>query len=96
MEKEIHLPENSSGQSIVKSQKSLLVVGANGAGKTRLGTWIEFNSPDRDKVHRISAQKSLAMPDSTTPNYGRVMSVQLSKTIFTDTSKGTGGKASQR
>jgi len=64
---EIHLPVNSSGQSIVNSQKSLLVVGANGAGKTRLGAWIEFNSPDRDKVHRISAQKSLAMPDSTTP-----------------------------
>lgn len=67
MEKEIHLPENSSGQSSVKSQKSLLVVGANGAGKTRLGAWIEFDSPERDKVHRISAQKSLTMPDSTTP-----------------------------
>lgn len=67
MEKEIHLPANSSGQSTVKIQQSLLVVGANGAGKTRLGTWIEFKSPDRDKVHRISAQKSLAMPDSTTP-----------------------------
>lgn len=67
MEKEIHLPENSLGQSKVNLQKSLLIVGANGAGKTRLGTWIEFNSLDRDKVHRISAQKSLAMPDSTTP-----------------------------
>jgi Protein of unknown function (DUF4435)/AAA domain, putative AbiEii toxin, Type IV TA system len=67
MQMDIHLPDNSSGQSVVKSQKSLLVVGANGSGKTRLGAWIEFNSPDRDKVHRISAQKSLAMPDSTTP-----------------------------
>jgi len=47
------------------SQEAL--VGANGAGKTRLGTWIEFSSPHSAGVHRISAQKSLAMPDSTTP-----------------------------
>ena len=67
MQKEIHFPPNSAGQSIIKSPKSLLVVGENGAGKTRLGTWIEFNSPHQDKVHRLSAQKSLAMPDSTTP-----------------------------
>lgn len=65
--KEIHLPPNSAGLSIVKSLRSLLVVGANGSGKTRLGSWIEANSPNRDKVYRISAQKSLAMPDSTTP-----------------------------
>lgn len=67
MKKEINFPPNSAGLSKIESSRSLLVVGANGAGKTRLGTWIEFNSPDRDKVHRISAQKSLAMPDSTTP-----------------------------
>jgi hypothetical protein len=66
-QKLIHLPENRAGQAAVNSSKSLLVVGANGSGKTRLGTWVEFNSPDRDKVHRISAQKSLAMPDSITP-----------------------------
>lgn len=67
MKKIINFPPNSAGLSTVESSRSLLVVGANGAGKTRLGTWIEFNSPDRDKVHRISAQKSLGMPDSTTP-----------------------------
>jgi hypothetical protein len=67
MKKEIQLPPNISGLSKVEFSTSILVVGANGAGKTRLGTWIEFGSPDRDKVHRISAQKSLTMPDSTTP-----------------------------
>ncbi|APR03145.1 DUF4435 domain-containing protein [Thauera chlorobenzoica] len=67
MKMNVHLPPNSAELSVVESSRSLLVVGANGSGKTRLGTWIEFDSPDRDKVHRISAQKSLAMPDSTTP-----------------------------
>ena len=36
-------------------------------GKRVWGAWIELNSPQKEKVHRISAQKSLSMPDSTTP-----------------------------
>lgn len=67
MKKELHFPTNADGLSKIEFSTSILVVGANGAGKTRLGTWIEFSSSDRDKVHRISAQKSLTMPDSTTP-----------------------------
>lgn len=43
-----------------------MIVGANGSGKTRLGTWIEFQSDHREHVRRISAQKSLAMPASAT------------------------------
>lgn len=46
---------------------SIVFVGANGSGKSRLGSWIESNSSQPDKVYRISAQKSLIMPDSTTP-----------------------------
>lgn len=42
--------------------EQLVVVGANGAGKTRFGSWIEEHYSDR--VHRISAQKSLSMPSS--------------------------------
>lgn len=42
--------------------EQLVVVGANGAGKTRFGSWIEENN--YEKVHRISAQKSLSMPSS--------------------------------
>jgi energy-coupling factor transporter ATP-binding protein EcfA2 len=63
----ITLPKNKDDIEVIKTSKSLLFLGANGSGKTRLGTWIEFKSPQKDKVHRISAQKSLSMPDSTTP-----------------------------
>lgn len=52
-------------QKSIDVQGNLIIVGANGAGKTRLGAWIELNSPQRASVHRISAQKSLAMPDSS-------------------------------
>ncbi len=31
-----------------------------------MGTWIEFESEDRERTRRISAQKSLAMPESAT------------------------------
>lgn len=61
------LPTKDRGNVEIETSNSLLFVGANGAGKTRLGTWIEFNSPDASRVHRISAQKSLAMPDTSTP-----------------------------
>jgi len=63
----LSLPNNVNGFSEIETSNSLLFIGANGSGKTRLGTWVEFNSPQKEKVHRISAQKSLAMPDSTTP-----------------------------
>lgn len=50
-------------QKTLELRDNLIIVGANGAGKTRLGAWIELHSPQSPKVHRISAQKSLAMPD---------------------------------
>lgn len=50
----------------VSSEGPVVIVGANGSGKTRLGTWIEFESEYKERVHRISAQKSLAMPPSAT------------------------------
>ncbi len=63
----LSLPNNADGIQEVETTTSLLFVGANGSGKTRLGTWIEIQSPQKEKVHRISAQKSLTMPDTTTP-----------------------------
>ena len=36
---------------------SLIIIGANGAGKSKLGAWIEFQSIHN--VHRIGAQRSL-------------------------------------
>jgi len=42
-----------------------IFIGANGSGKSRLGTYLELNN---SKVtHRISAQKSLTMPVSVSP-----------------------------
>jgi recombinational DNA repair ATPase RecF len=38
----------------------IVVVGANSSGKTQLGWWIEKR--DTANVHRVSAQKSLALP----------------------------------
>lgn len=50
----------------LNSEGPIVIVGANGSGKTRLGTWIELDSERADRVRRISAQKSLAMPSSAT------------------------------
>lgn len=47
------------------AETGLVIVGANGSGKTRLGSWIELESNIPNDVHRISAQRSLVMPDTT-------------------------------
>ena len=57
-------PAGSEPTTPVQSEGPIVVVGANGSGKTRLGTWIEFESGHTELVRRISAQKSLAMPAS--------------------------------
>ena len=65
---EIHLPPSSGTISVPNpinvENGSLVITGANGSGKTRLGSWIELNSPLHDRVHRIAAQKSLTVPRS--------------------------------
>jgi energy-coupling factor transporter ATP-binding protein EcfA2 len=68
------LPGNSGDLQTIKTERSILLVGANGSGKTRLGTWIELEKKQKARVHRISAQKSLDMPDSTTP-----MSIEIAE-----------------
>ena len=65
--KTLVLPKENNNTESIETVQSILLVGANGSGKTRLGTWIEINSPQKELVHRISAQKSLSLPDSTTP-----------------------------
>jgi len=47
-------------ERLTESQ-SLIIIGANGAGKSRLGAWIEKNNPER--THRIVAQRALEMMD---------------------------------
>lgn len=65
--KTLLLPKTTGGTESIETTQSILLIGANGSGKTRLGTWIEMDSPQKQLVHRISAQKSLSMPDSITP-----------------------------
>ena len=70
---EILLPPKKGEVEKVKLDfEQLVVVGANGAGKTRFGSWIEVNN--YEKVHRISAQKSLSMPSSV-----RTTSMEVAK-----------------
>jgi hypothetical protein len=47
--------------SEVTSIGPIVVVRANGNGKTRLGWWIEKR--DTANVHRVSVQKSFALPE---------------------------------
>lgn len=51
-------------QPVQTEKNSLIILGANGSGKTRLGSWIENYSEYKNKTHRISAQKSISFPGS--------------------------------
>ena len=46
----------------IQNGASYIIVGANGAGKTRLGVLLESQIP-ADAVQRIAAQKSLSLRD---------------------------------
>lgn len=63
----LNLPRKNNETEAIECPQSLVLIGANGSGKTRLGTWIEMNSSQKEKVHRISAQKSLSMPNNVVP-----------------------------
>lgn len=65
--KTLILPKLGTQTESIETSQSVLILGANGAGKTRIGAWIEVDSPQKENVHRISAQRMLTMPDSTTP-----------------------------
>lgn len=52
----------SSSPTAIESKGPLVIIGANGSGKTRLGSWIELESAQQSQVRRISAQKSLNLP----------------------------------
>lgn len=60
------LPKQSTTSSItIEENESIIILWANWSGKTRLGTRIELKWPQNTNVHRISAQKSLQFPDSS-------------------------------
>lgn len=64
---QIKLPSVNGAEITIENKTSIVLIGANGSGKTRMSSWIEFNNPDIP-IHRISAQKSLNMPISTRPS----------------------------
>lgn len=50
---------SASGDKVVRytSVNSVVIIGANGSGKSRLGAWMERQ--DFEKVHRVAAQRNL-------------------------------------
>lgn len=55
--------DGTASQETLQLTGNLVLVGANGAGKTRLGVIIEELNQSQITVHRISAQKALNIPD---------------------------------
>ncbi|MEP7298006.1 MAG: DUF4435 domain-containing protein [Burkholderiales bacterium] len=56
-------PKSPGGQNVTyEAPERFVVVGANGAGKTRFGVFLDDNNVP-GSVQRISAQKALAIPD---------------------------------
>ena len=53
-----YLPDEK-GKPITKNTKNnaVVIVGANGSGKSKLGAWMEEN--DFDNIHRVPAQRVL-------------------------------------
>lgn len=49
--------ENGNRQNYITETNAVLIIGANGSGKSKLGAWIEQQS--FETVHRISAQRNL-------------------------------------
>ena len=62
----IKIPNIDDKESFIEGKQSIILLGANGAGKTRMSVWIDENNPEL-KVHRISAHKSLDMPEYVSP-----------------------------
>ena len=57
------LSDNSNEIQTYGDVASLVIVGANGSGKSRLGIWIEETQQAERHVHRISAQRALTFED---------------------------------
>ena len=62
----IRIPDLNGQEQYIENKSSIVLIGANGAGKTRMSVWIDENNPEYP-VHRVSAQKSLNMPQIISP-----------------------------
>jgi hypothetical protein len=56
-------PRSFPEKAVVSVTGSVVIVGANGSGKTRLGAWLDITSPQAAFTHRVAAQKSLTLPE---------------------------------
>lgn len=72
-----YLPdENGKPKEFQTERNSIVIIGANGSGKSRLGEWIE--KQDEIKVHRIGAQRGLNLQEHISPrSYEQSMNLLL-------------------
>lgn len=63
----LKLPDLDGNPTFVEGKASVVLIGANGSGKTRMSILIEGDNQNYN-FHRISAQKSLNMPTITRPS----------------------------
>lgn len=70
LEVSVAVPTNAGSLSIeLKSGTSVVLIGANGSGKTRLGVFIDRSLSSGNEVHRIAAHRSLVLnPNVVPPN----------------------------
>jgi ABC-type Mn2+/Zn2+ transport system ATPase subunit len=62
-----YLPKSGGSEQISHetTTNSVVIIGANGSGKSRLGAWIE--NQNRSGIHRIGAQRSLSWKENLVP-----------------------------
>ncbi|MDT8445811.1 MAG: DUF4435 domain-containing protein [bacterium] len=58
----LYLAKDPNQPVEIEVNDCVVIVGSNGAGKTRLGCWVDIDSPQSERVHRISAQRDLDFP----------------------------------
>ena len=57
--------KHPNGHNLPLKDRVLVVVGANGSGKTRFGAWLDMK--DAKLHHRVSAHRSLVFPERVQP-----------------------------
>ncbi len=80
------LPPTDPTTAVTELQNDgiVVIVGANGTGKSRYGAWLEFDSELRNKVRRVSAQRVLSFPESIVTG-----SIESAKQMFEYGASGT-------
>lgn len=58
----IKIPSLNGKEQSINDKNSIILIGANGSGKTRMSVWIDRHNSETMDVHRISAQKDLNLP----------------------------------